>query len=469
MSSIIKKVQALFSKDRMELLGKTNITLALFIICTPSIFDTISMFIDFSVIEAYLGHLSPQHLVAMSMWFPFYFVLNIICLNGASLGGSITISNLLGRKRKALAERIATGYLYNQIVLTFIMFSFAYYMIEIILKIFGVPEDAKELTITFIKYMIIANYFSVIRNFLADIARAEGSTLYPLVSNFINIIVTATLGYILIFVYNMGVVGAGLASIAGTTTSFTIILSIFLSNKTYLNLNFLQPIFKLKHYLMYIKNGSPSFMLDATQIAIYLFIFNLLKSYGSIAVASFTMLETIILFILMLISGIMYGYRTIASFCVGAGDFVRFREAYWSVVKVIAMFNIPFNLICILFPNALASIFSDTKEVQDLAINGIIAFGIVTFTFFLSESINGLYISIQKTFIPNMALTSRFAILIIGSYIFIDEYGAAAPILFLSLCEIGFQVICISQLIFNKQLRRYLIFNKYNSNTFEVL
>lgn len=125
----------IFNYDRPKLLAETPLPIALLVLCTPSILDTVSTYLNIAVMEAFLGHLSAKHMVAISLWLPCSFLIAILCLNSAAVGGSTTISRLLGRRRKALAESLAAGYMYNQLILTFVMIAIVYYSTPMLLKI----------------------------------------------------------------------------------------------------------------------------------------------------------------------------------------------------------------------------------------------------------------------------------------------------------------------------------------------
>jgi len=225
--------------------------------------------------------------------------------------------------------------------------------------LFGATDDvfpyAKE-------YMDVILFGTVLREFSMSsngIIRAEGNAHVAMISMFIGALLNIALDPIFIFVLDMGVRGAALATVIAQAVTALYILRYFLSGKSSLRI-------KVKNFLLgwvvvkqIVSIGSASFIRTAAGSFIAVIINRMLGSYGGgISLAVYGVINRVLMFGAMPSIGIAQGLQPILGFSYGARRYDRGIEVIRKSAIIATAFSVAAFLILFFFPGPIVRIFS---------------------------------------------------------------------------------------------------------------
>ena len=160
----------------------------------------------------YLGN------AATNIVFPFVVVTMAFALMIGD-GASAYLSLSLGKNDKESANKgVANGILVSAILgIVFLIIGLLFR--DSLLKLFGVTESSYEYAKVYMTYIVLGMPFFTITNSLNSIMRADGSPGYAMGTMLVGAILNMILDPIAIFIFDMGVRGAAIATVIGQIVS----------------------------------------------------------------------------------------------------------------------------------------------------------------------------------------------------------------------------------------------------------
>lgn len=256
-----------------------------------------------------------------------------------------------------------------------------------IMQMIGASDKILEAAVEYSVFISIGFVFFMLACVLNPIIRADGSPKYAMLAMAIGAIINIILDPIFIFVFDMGMTGAGLATFLGQVITFALHVAYLFKSKTFkLNARSFIPRFSLLGKSM--KYGISSFL---TQLAIViisivnnslLFKFSYNSGYDPIVTqGAITLAFKVFGIVVSIIIGIASGGQPIIGYNYGAKKYKRVRETF----KIIMIFTLIVGIIStILFefcPKIFLFIFGDGGENVDKAMYK--AFTMSTFRIYL--------------------------------------------------------------------------------------
>jgi putative MATE family efflux protein len=213
---------------------------------------------------------------------------------------------------------------------------------------------------------------------------AQGFTKISMLSVVIGAVSNIILDPIFIYLFNMGVKGAALATVISQCLSSAFIVSFLLGKKTVLRLRKKNMIPRPSVFLPCVALGSAAFIMQASESVISVcFNSSLLKYGGDIAVGAMTILTSIMQFALLPTQGIAQGAQPILSYNYGAKNAERVSKTFKILLTVCLIYSVSLWALVILFPRMFVSIFTPDGSLIDFAsgalriyFSGMIFFGI---------------------------------------------------------------------------------------------
>ena len=299
------------------------------------------------------------------------FPLTMVCLAFALMfgdGASAYLSLKLGEKKKEEASKgVANGILISIIISVLLCVGILIFLPQL-LNVFGCTENLEKYAVPYGGIIAIGLPFMMIGTTLNSIIRADGNPKYAMISMVSGAILNTILDPIFIFVFNMGVEGAAIATVISQFVTFLINIlyikrfkSVIIKKETFkLNFNVIKKVSSL---------GVSSFI---TQMSIVLVIAcenNVLGKYGSdskygaeIPITVLGIVMKISQILNSIIIGIAAGAQPIIGYNYGAGKTKRVKET----LKYVLLTSLGISTIAfILFqtiPDKLISIFGTGDE-----------------------------------------------------------------------------------------------------------
>ena len=339
------------------------------------------------------------------------------------IGTTANISLNLGKGNRTTAEKLLGNAFTLSIIVGLAIAITGTIFSNPILNLFGASENTLFYAKEYIGIILLGCTFNILSFALNSTVRADGNPKMSSITMVIGCGANIILDYLFIFVLNLGVKGAALATIISQAITFFIILYYYTAGNSNLKLKIEN--FKLKKHLvtMTFAIGIAPF---ATQIAnslVQVIANNALKTYGSdLAIGAMTVISSLNIIFMMPIFGINQGCQPIIGFNYGAKKYERAKEAFkYATIAACVICIIGFiSIQC--FPTQIISLFNNDPELTTLAIKGIRIYLLMMPVVGINIVATSYYQSIGKAKISMFVSLLRQVILLIPFTIILPKF-----------------------------------------------
>lgn len=217
---------------KIELLGSAPIPKALLAMGLPIM---IGMMINalYNLVDAYfVGGLGTSQMGSISVAFPLgQAVVGLGLLFGN--GASSYISRLLGHGDKETANKVASTALYSSIFVGAVIIICTIIFLNPILKLLGATESILPYAITYTRIYVISSIFNVFNVTMNNIVTSEGAAKTTMCALLTGAILNIILDPIFIYVLDLGVAGAAIATAISQVVSTLVYLGYVLRKKVF--------------------------------------------------------------------------------------------------------------------------------------------------------------------------------------------------------------------------------------------
>ena len=361
----------------------------------------------------YIGHIPGEGSLALTGVGVCMPIIMIVTAFAAliSSGGAPRASICMGKQDNKSAEQILGNCFSLQIVVSIVLTVVLLIWNKDLLMVFGASKNTLGYATDYMRIYALGTLFVQLTLGMNAFITAQGFTTTSMVSVLIGAICNITLDPVFIFVFNMGVKGAALATVLSQAIS-TIWVVVFLSGKkTQLHLRKKYMGLKPKVFLPCVALGLATFIMQASESVVTVcFNSSLLHYGGDIAVGAMTILTSVMQFAMLPLQGIAQGSQPIASYNYGAKNADRVKKTFRLLVSTCLTYSTLLWAAVQIIPKVFVSIFtSDAKLVAFTApmlkiyLGGLFLFGIqiacqITFTS-LGKAINSIIVAVVRKFV----------------------------------------------------------------------
>ena len=361
----------------------------------------------------YIGHIPEEGSLALTGVGVCMPIIMIVTAFAAliSSGGAPRASICMGKQDNKSAEQILGNCFSLQIVVSIVLTVVLLIWNKDLLMAFGASKNTLEYATDYMHIYALGTLFVQLTLGMNAFITAQGFTTTSMVSVLIGAICNITLDPVFIFVFNMGVKGAALATVLSQAIS-TIWVVVFLSGKkTQLHLLKKYMDLKPKIFLPCVALGLATFIMQASESVVTVcFNSSLLHYGGDIAVGAMTILTSVMQFAMLPLQGIAQGSQPIASYNYGAKNADRVKKTFRLLVITCLTYSTLLWAAVQIIPKVFVSIFtSDAKLVAFTApmlkiyLGGLFLFGIqiacqITFTS-LGKAVNSIIVAVVRKFV----------------------------------------------------------------------
>lgn len=234
------------------------------------------------------------------------------------------------------------------------------------LMAFGCSENTIEYAVSYMNIYSIGTVFVQMTLGLNAFITAQGYTTISMKTVLIGAICNIILDPICIFVLDMGVSGAALATVISQAVSAVWVVFFLSGKRSLLRLKPRNFSLNPRILLPCIALGLSPFIMQSTESIISVcFNSSLLKYGGDLAVGAMTILTSVTQFILLPVQGITQGSQPIISYNYGAGNAARVKDTFFLLLKVCLSWTMFIWLLVMLFPQLFASVFTSDAALID--------------------------------------------------------------------------------------------------------
>jgi len=442
-------------------LGKGNVGKLLFTLSLPTITSQIVNMLYNLVDRIFIGHMEPVEtvgklaLTGVGVCFPLIMIMSAFAALIA-MGGAPKASIEEGRGNIDASEQIMGNSLTLLVIAALCLTVIIQLFAEPILLTFGASENTIGYALDYMRIYSLGTIFVQLTLGMNGYITAQGFTTVSMKTVLIGAALNIILDPLFIFVLDMGVQGAALATILSQAISALWVLRFLTGSKTKWKLRKenLRP--RPKVFLPCLALGLSPFIMQSTESLIAVcFNSSLLKYGGDIAVGAMTVLTSIMQFAMMPLHGLTQGAQPIISYNFGARNAERVRRAFRCLLRSCLTYSLVLWALVQLFPQVFVMLFNNSHE---LVLYAVWALRI----YMAATGIFGIQIACQQTFVAlGNAKTSLFLaalrkliLLIPLIYILPNFFADKAFAVFLAEPVADFIAVATTAVLFSIQFKR---------------
>lgn len=279
-------------------------------------------------------------------------------------GAGSIIARKLGERDVKSASIFASLSIASCLVTGVLISVFGIIFIEPLMRILGSTDTILPYAKGYGIYILLSAPVMMMSFALNNILRYEGKAFFAMIGLTIGGALNIIGDPILIFVFDMGIAGAGLSTAISQCVSFLILLYMFLSGRTQSKLSVSSLKENPKGIFEIMATGFPSLMRQGLN-SIATMILNNLSAIcgGDVAVAAMSIVNRITFFIFAVGLGIGQGFQPVASFNYGAKIYSRVKKSFYFTFfagEVLLGIGV---VVCMIFADDLIEIFRDDLSV----------------------------------------------------------------------------------------------------------
>ncbi len=376
---------ARINRSSEEALASAPIGILMLKLAVPAVAAQVINMLYNIVDRIYIGHIPEvgrTALTGLGITFPIIMLVSAFAAF-AGQGGAPLASIRLGAGDRNGAEKIlgnsTTMLLCTSVVLT-VVFSI---IKEPVLMAFGASADTIGYAVDYISIYLLGTIFVQYALGLNTFISAQGKAMVAMCSVLIGAVLNIILDPVFIFVFNMGVQGAAIATVISQGVSACWVVGFLCSGRSGIRIRKVN----LKHNWSVMGKiaalGIAPFIMQSTESLVTVVLNSGLQRYGGdLYVGTLTIMQSVMQMVVMPTQGITQGVQPIMSYNYGAQNYQRVRKTFKLLLKVTLTVTVCVFLIVSLIPELLALIFNDDPELVELTgkmmpifFGGIWAFG----------------------------------------------------------------------------------------------
>ena len=293
------------------------------------------------------------------------------------IGGSVLFPVPLGAGDEKGARKILANSFTMMMIVSVTLTILFLLTKSYLLNWFGASEVTFSYADTYMTIYTAGTFFALLSMGMNYFITAQGFPLLGMMTTLIGAVVNIVLDPVFIFLMDMGVAGAAVATVIAQMSSCTFVLLTLRRKKMQVPLGVVKPELTVGKQI--VKIGFSPFLIFATDSIIIIALNAVLqhyggKEYGDTLVTAATIVQSYMLLITSPMLGITGGSQPLISFNYGANKPDRIRKTFFWVLMLCVCFTSVMFLISRVAPQYFVRIFTDNPEYENLAIWGIKAF-----------------------------------------------------------------------------------------------
>ena len=390
-------------------LGTQKIASLFWTLTLPAIIAQLVNMLYNIVDRIYIGHIPITGMLALTgvgLSFPIIILISAFTML-ITTGSAARASIYLGEKKSKKADEIMGNSLMLLVFLSIILTLIFFFLHRPLIMLFGGSASTIDYASNYIQIYVLGTLFMQVsigmNTFITAQGFAKTSMLTILIGAFLNII----LDPILIFIFDLGVQGAALATIFSQGVSMLFVLYFLTHSKSTLHLKWRYFKLNLPLIMPCILLGLSPFVMQFTESILNIcFNYSLAKYGGDLAIGAMTILMSIMQLLMLPIIGLTQGAQPLIGFNFGAGHQARVQKSFKYLMITSLGYAILLWGLLHLFPDMFIHLFTTDTELSTFTIWALRFY-------FLGAFAMGAQIACQQTFVAmGNAKTSLFLALL---------------------------------------------------------
>ena len=277
-------------------------------------------------------------------------------------GSGNYISRELGRKNYQEASNMAATGFFSAITVGVVICVLGQIFLEPLAYLLGSTETILPYTEQYLRVILLGAPWMTSSLVLNNQLRFQGSANYAMVGIVSGAVLNIALDSLLIFVFDMGVAGAGWATIISQFVSFCLLLKGCASGSN-IQIRIRNFQFKFHYYKMIFQGGLPSLARQCLASLATICLNHAARPYGDAAIAAMGVVQRITMFGASAMLGFGQGFQPVCGFNYGAKLYHRVKEGFWFCVRISSLFLLVMSVLGFIFAPELIALFRDDPDV----------------------------------------------------------------------------------------------------------
>ncbi|MBQ8335895.1 MAG: MATE family efflux transporter [Tidjanibacter sp.] len=351
----------------------------------------------------FIGRVGSMAISGLAVTFP---LMNISAAFGSlvGVGASALTSMLLGQKNYKVAGRVLGNVITMNVALGVFLMVFGLLFLDPILYFFGASENTIGYAREYMIVILLGNVVTHLYLGLNAVLRAAGRPKVAMWATILTVVLNTILDPIFIFVFDLGIKGAAIATVLAQVVSLVWQLKIFSDKNEVLHFEGGKIFsFDAKIAKESIKIGLSPFLMNMASCFVVLLINTQLRRYGDMldgvnnggdmAIGAYGIVNRIIFLFVMVVMGFNQGMQPIAGYNYGAGKYDRVLKVFWQTVMWATITTTLGFVVGMFVPEVAVRLFADEPKMVEIASMGfsiavavfpIVGFQMVVSNFFQS-------------------------------------------------------------------------------------
>lgn len=318
----------------------------------------------------YIGHIPGVGSAAISGLAVTFPLMNLATAMGTLVGVGATtlISVLLGQKNYDTARRVLSNVLSLNLIIGALFSGVTLAFLDPILRFFGASDVTLPFARDYMLIILIGNVFTHLYFGFNGLIRASGHPKTAMGLTLFTVISNAVLDPVFIFVFEMGIRGAALATVICQMAALVYTMKFFLDKKNLLH--FPKPMFQIDWRIagQSLAIGLGPFLMNSAACLVALFINQQLGKYGGdLAIGAYGIVNRLTMLFIMICMGFNQGLQPIAGYNYGARQYHRVKEVFVLTAKWETLVTSLCFLMAELIPGLAVSLFTNDPGMIEMA------------------------------------------------------------------------------------------------------
>lgn len=282
-------------------------------------------------------------------------------------GAGSNIARALGKQD----IRLANQYAFTGFALSFVSGIAVSVLSLVFLKdiayFLGSTDTIYPYSRTYLLFIIASAPFITSAFTLNNILRFEGRAARGMIGMMTGAVLNIAGDALFIFVFRMGIAGAGLSTAVSQVITFTVLVMQFVTHKSQTSISPKYFTAEPEKIMNILGTGLPSLIRQSLGSICTIVLNNQAAVYGDEAIAAMSIVSRTGFFVMSIAIGIGQGYQPVCGYNYGAGKYRRVRNGFWFTTAAAWIVIIVLGTLAVIFSDSFVHLFRDDETVVSIA------------------------------------------------------------------------------------------------------
>lgn len=289
-----------------------------------------------------------------------------------AIGSGSYAARQLGKKDNAGANRTISTAFFISVFVGTILGIICLIFLKPIMVMCGATPTILPYACDYAFWVILATPFYSATFVLAHVVRQEGNVRLATIGTISGAIINIILDPILIFVFDLGIIGAAVATSLSQIVSFSILFSHIATDKCVLKLRWKNFKIEKQTMLEIFKIGSPNLYQSVLLIIAQIMLNNAASVYGDAPLAGMNIVTRVGNIIVLSLNGFGQGFQPMCGFCYGAKLYKRVIDGLWFTIRIGLLVIVVLSTVAFILSPQIIGVFNSANDPEVVRIGTII-------------------------------------------------------------------------------------------------